>query len=194
MASAQSDQQPVWEEITPTTGAVPNTRRNAAAINNPIDQSSFSLSAEDHGDLWRFDLLAESRERMAAEGTGPIPCSKHNAVYDEVSHRMRVWSGRKIDADGSELLSDVWALNVDDLQWSLLHPSGDAPNHHHGTAAIYDPLSHSLVNFAGFTTAARFDDTWASIQVGMGGRTLAQTEILVPDVCTPGPTIRVAAA
>ena len=37
MASAlQSDQQPVWEEITPTT-AGPSARRNTAAIYNPID-------------------------------------------------------------------------------------------------------------------------------------------------------------
>ena len=38
--------------------------------------------------------------------------------------------------------------------------TGDTPNRRYGTAAVYDPESHSLVNFAGFTSAGRFDDTW----------------------------------
>lgn len=74
---------------------------------------------------------------------------------------MVVWSGRKIDADGSEFFSGVWALDIATSQWSLLHPSGDSSNRRYGTAAVYDQMSHALVNFAGFTDAGRFDDTWA---------------------------------
>jgi len=165
VSALQSDHEPKWEEITPTTGNSPSPRRSAAAIYNPIDHELILFagrsSSGDQGDLWRFDLSAASWEQMTVEGTGPVPRFTHNAVYDEVSHRMVVWSGRKIDADGSEFFSDVWALDIENSQWSLLHPSGDSPNRRYGTAAVYDQMSHALVNFAGFTTAGRFDDTWA---------------------------------
>lgn len=161
-----------WEEITPTTGASPSARRNAAAIYNPIDHELVLFggrsSSGDHGDLWRFDLSANSWERIAVEAEGPVPRFTHNAVYDELSHRMVVWSGRKVDATGSEFFSDVWAFDLARAEWSLLHPSGELPNRRYGTAAVYEPLSHSLVNFAGFTTAGRFDDTWV-FDLGGGG-------------------------
>ncbi len=159
-----------WVDITPA-GDSPGPRRNAAAIYNPVDHEIVLFggrgSSGDHGDLWRFDLSDGSWDRIDA-GEGPVPRSTHNAVYDEVSHRMVVWSGRKLDVDGSEFFSDVWGLDIANSQWSLLHASGDSPNRRYGTAAVYDPLSHSLVNFAGFTTAGRFDDTWAFDLGGSG--------------------------
>ena len=153
----------LWEEITPAAGPTPSARRNAAAIYDPIDHQIILFggrsSSGDEGDLWRFDLSAQAWEQVAT-GTGPVPRFTHNAVYDVASRRMIVWSGRKVDADGQELFSDVWAFDIERSEWSLLQPSVDLPQRRYGTAAVYDPLSHSLVNFAGFTLEGRFDDTW----------------------------------
>ena len=153
-----------WEEITPTTGPAPSPRRNAAAVYDPIDHQLILFggrsSSGDHGDLWRFDLSAHEWERLEVAAPGPVPRFTHNAVYDMASHRMVVWSGRKIDADGQELFSDVWAFDIGEAEWTLLQPSTERPQRRYGTAAVYDPLSHALINFAGFTLDGRFDDLW----------------------------------
>ena len=153
-----------WDEITPTTGPAPSPRRNAAAVYDPIDHQLILFggrsSSGDQGDLWRFDLSAHEWERLDVAAPGPVPRFTHNAVYDVQARRMVVWSGRKIDADGQELFSDVWAFDIEAAEWALLQPSTELPQRRYGTAAIYDPRSHALINFAGFTLEGRFDDTW----------------------------------
>lgn len=197
VSAQQADQQPLWDEITPSTGASPSARRNAAAIYNPIDHELVLFGGRglsgDQDDLWRFDLSTQTWEQITA-GSGPTERYTHNAVYDEVAHSMVVWSGRNVSNSGSVLFSDVWSLDLATMEWSLLHPSGDTPNRRYGTAAVYDPESHTLVNFAGFTSAGRFDDTWAFHLGGKVGNSLTRVGIRVPVACTLGPTTHVADA
>jgi hypothetical protein len=91
-------------------------------------------------------------------GTMPSPRFSHNAMYDSAQHRMLIWSGQ-----GAELYNDVWAFNLTTYTWQELWHDGNvsgAPLKRYGTAAVFDPLTRRLVNFAGFTTSGRFDDTW----------------------------------
>lgn len=73
-------------------------------------------------------------------------------------NRMLIWSGQ-----GVELYNDVWAFDLNSNSWQKLWSDGnvpDAPLKRYGTGAVFDPVNRRIVNFAGFTTSGRFEDTW----------------------------------
>ncbi len=150
-----------WAQLDATG---PSARRTAAAILDPVGDRILLFggrgSSGDLGDVWAFDLEQDTWRQIAIEGDGPTPRFSHNAVYDPPGHRMLVWSGRSVDASGSTLLNDVWALDLETSRWTELTPTNQAPVERYGTAAVFDPVAGSLVTFAGFTTQGRFDDTW----------------------------------
>jgi hypothetical protein len=142
----------------------PTPRRNAAAVYDPVEERVVLFggrgSSGDLDDVWAFDLTSQTWRQIPTDGEGPTPRFTHNAVYDAAGHRMLIWSGRMIDANGSTLLNDVWALDLATHRWARLAATAEAPVARYGTAAVFDPLDGSLVTFAGFTTQGRFDDTW----------------------------------
>lgn len=152
------------ESWRPVSGDGPSARRNAAAIYDPVEERVILFGGRDSGgdrqDLWAFDLATERWAPLVVAGTPPSPRFTHNAVYDESMHRLLIWSGRRVDATGSSLLNDVWALDLATRRWSEVPATTDLPEARYGTAAIFDPVARHLVTFAGFTTQGRFDDTW----------------------------------
>ncbi|MDA0336584.1 MAG: hypothetical protein O2782_15590 [bacterium] len=151
----------VWT-IAATTG--PSARHTAAAIYDPVGERIVLFggrsAAGDHNDVWAFDLHSHDWRQLQPGGAAPMPRFSHNAVYDALGQRMLVWSGRSLDAAGSTLHNDVWALDLRTQQWTQLLAASAAPIARYGTAAVYDPVARELVSFAGFTTQGRFDDTW----------------------------------
>jgi len=150
-----------WRQVSP--GKAPSPRRNAAAIYDPSGHRVVLFggrgSSGDLDDLWGLNLAAEEWVPIPT-GPGPAPRFTHEAVYDPRGHRMLVWSGRKIDGDGSGLFNDVWSLDLITHRWTELDTGVGRPNLRYGTASVYDPESHGLISFAGFTDAGRFHDTW----------------------------------
>lgn len=150
-----------WREISGGPG--PSPRRNAAAVYDPVGHRVVLFggrgSSGDLNDLWALDLASETWE-LIPTAAGPTPRFTHESVYDPLDHRMLVWSGRKVDADGSGLFNDVWSLDLATHRWVELDTGDGRPNLRYGTASVYDPESHALVTFAGFTDEGRFHDTW----------------------------------
>ena len=148
-----------WTDLQPT-GPGPVPRSNAAAVYDPVDHRLVVfgglISGGDTNDVWALDLDGNTWTELTP-GIGPTPATRwsHNAVYDPGAHQMLVWSGRHL----SEFFNDVWAFDLTQHTWRELS-ANPRPNRRYGTAAIFDPLAGLLVNFAGFTDAGRFDDTW----------------------------------
>ena len=152
-----------WREIT-LSGEVPSPRINPGATYDPTQHRMIIYegrgSSGDLDDMWAFDLAAEQWTTVEQNpDNGPGKRYTHNMVYDAVGNQLLLWSGRHAD-QGSELFNDVWAFDLGSKTWELQVPDGDEPNRRYGTAAVLDPLTRFLVNFAGFTEAGRFDDTW----------------------------------
>ena len=157
-ASAQE-----WVQLS--TGGGPSARTHAAAIYDSRDSRMILFggrgSSGDRGDVWAFDLTTHSWSDITPASIAPMARFTHNALYDEADHQMIIWSGRYVTAEGGGFLNDVWAFDLDEESWTELAAPDPVPLERYGTAAVLDPLQRRLVNFAGFTTAGRFEDVWS---------------------------------
>ncbi len=150
-----------WSQL-PTTGNPPE-RTNAASIylqaGNRMILFGGRTSTGNLNDVWSLNLNTNEWQNITpTSGAMPAPRFTSNAVYDSLMNRMIIWSGQ-----GTELYNDVWAFNLNNNSWQELWPDGNVlgvPLKRYGTAAVFDPVNRRLVNFAGFTTSGRFDDTW----------------------------------
>lgn len=151
-----------WTEIS--TGGSPPPRANASAIYYPAGNKIIIFGGRNVSgnlnDVWSLDLSTNQWQDITPL-SGPMPTQRFtaNALYDSVMNRMIIWSGQ-----GAMLYNDVWAFNLSNNTWQELWTDGNvsgAPLKRYGTAAVFDPISRRLVNFAGFTTSGRFDDTWS---------------------------------
>src|SRR5213594_1863313 len=90
---------------------------------------------------------------------GPVPEARRNgaAIYDPVMRRVIVCGG--IGASGH--LNDTWALDVVRLTWTRLETSGSPPAPRLGHNAVYDPVGHQMLVWAGQQGATFYDDTRA---------------------------------
>ncbi len=151
-----------WNQLI-TTGNI-SPRSNASAIYIPLQNKMFvfggTTSSGNVNELWCLDLNLNNWSLVPSNSAQlPAPRATHVCMYDSLLNRMLVWSGQ-----GSALFNDVWAFNFNDSTWIELFPDGNitgAPLKRYGTATVYDPLNRNIINFAGFTTAGRFDDTWS---------------------------------
>jgi len=150
-----------WTQVS--TSGNPSPRANSSAIyyslENKIILFGGRTSAGNLNDVWSLNLNTNMWQNITpASGQMPSPRFSHNAIYDSLMNRMIIWSGQ-----GAELYNDVWAFNLINNSWQELWPDGNvsgAPLKRYGTAAVFDPVNRRLVNFAGFTTSGRFEDTW----------------------------------
>ncbi|MGH2575179.1 MAG: Kelch repeat-containing protein, partial [Ignavibacteria bacterium] len=150
-----------WSQI-PTTGN-PSQRGNISAVydsraNRMIIFGGRTATAN-LNEIWGLNLNTNVWQNITpGSGQMPAPRFTQNAFFDSLMNRMIIWSGQ-----GAELYNDVWAFNLNNNSWQQLWPDGNvsgAPLKRYGTAAVFDPINRRVVNFAGFTTSGRFDDTW----------------------------------
>lgn len=150
-----------WSQIQ--TSGNPTQRANSSAIyiesGNRIIVFGGRSAAGNLNDVWSLNLSTNAWLNITP-ASGQIPAARfsQNAFYDSLLNRMIIWSGQ-----GVQLYNDVWAFNLNNNSWQNLWPDGNvsgAPLKRYGTAAVFDPLNRRIVNFAGFTTSGRFEDTW----------------------------------
>jgi hypothetical protein len=91
-----------------------------------------------------------------SEGPAPEPRRTGSAIYDPVGHRIVVFGGQ----GPSGLLNDLWSFDLFSLSWSPLEPTGGPPEPRLGHDAVYDPMGHQMVIWAGQQGSRFFDDTW----------------------------------
>jgi uncharacterized protein (TIGR03437 family) len=158
---AQSTTSWQWRNLTPAAGQSPEARRNGAAIYDPVGKRVIVFGGTgDNGllnDTWAFDVAARVWTRLQTTGTPPPARFAFDAVYDPAGHQLVVYSGQ-----GSGFFNDTWTLNLTTLAWRDVSPASDSarPKKRYGSAGIFDPVSRSLVSFAGFTSeSGRFNDT-----------------------------------
>ncbi len=157
-AIAQSNWQ--WRELTPTSGVAPEVRRNGSAIYDPIGKRVIVFGGTGHNgtlnDTWAFDLTARRWAKLATTGSTPAPRLGFDAVYDPVAHQMVIYAGQ-----AAGFFNDTWTLNLTTLEWrDVSPPNASRPKARYGHGAVFDPVSRSLVQFAGFTEESRrFQDT-----------------------------------
>ncbi len=151
-----------WTSLN-TSGSI-SPRTNASAIYVPSQNKMFvfggALSVGTTNELWSLDFNSNSWTLIPSKSTQLPPARyTHICMYDSLMNRILVWSGQ-----GASLYNDVWAFNFSDSTWQVLFPDGNvtgAPLKRYGTATIFDPKNKNIINFAGFTTSGRFDDTWS---------------------------------
>jgi uncharacterized protein (TIGR03437 family) len=159
-ASAQSSNWQ-WRELTPASGQKPEARRNGAAIYDPVANRVIVFGgASDSGllnDTWAFSLENRTWTKLTTTGGPPPPRFAFDAVYDPAGRLMVIYAGQ-----GAGFFNDTWTLNLNTLEWRDVSPASNnaRPKARYGSASIFDPVSRSLVQFAGFTSeSGRFQDT-----------------------------------
>ncbi len=157
IASAQTSNWQ-WREMASAAGQKPEARRNAVAIHDPVGQRVILFGGSSNSgllnDTWALSLETGAWTRLTTTGGPPPPRFAFDAVYDSVGRQMVIWAGQ-----GAGFFDDTWTLNLNTLEWRNVSPAR-RPKARYGSASIFDPVSRSLVQFAGFTSeSGRFQDT-----------------------------------
>lgn len=114
-----------------------------------ICQASITTQAQSPGEwLWR--------NITPTEGASPEPRRNGRAIYDPLNKRIIVFGGIGQRAH----LNDLWAFSLESNSWTRLEASGAPPAGRLGHDAIYDPVAHQLVVWAGQQGSRFFNDTW----------------------------------
>lgn len=160
-ARAQTGTNWQWRNLTPSSGPQPEARRNGAAIYDPVGKRVIVFGGTSNNslfnDTWAFDLEARTWTKLQTSGALPPARLAFDAVYDAVGHQLVIYSGQ-----GAGFFNDTWTLDLNTLEWRDVSPASDGarPKKRYGSAGIFDPVSRSLVSFAGFTSeSGRFNDT-----------------------------------
>ena len=109
-------------------------------------------------DTWAFRLGDLVWEQLP---NGPLMRYDHTAIYDPVTDRMVIFAGRGDDGSGETLWDDVWEYVPGSGQWSRVDSGVGAPRSRFGHSAIYDPVSHSMIVYAGDPTKSIRSRVWA---------------------------------
>jgi hypothetical protein len=144
--------------LLPSAGEAPEPRLDGTIIYSPRDRAVVLFGGQGNGllnDVWSYSLTGQRWERWNVTGAAPAPRLGHTSVYDPVRHRLIVFGGQ---ARG--FFNDVWALDLAARSWRQLSDAS-GPSTRYGHSAIYDPRGDRLIVTHGFTSAGRFDDTWA---------------------------------
>ncbi len=167
-AAAQSTNNWQWRALTPASGDKPEARRNGVAVHDTFGKRIIVFGGSGNSgflnDAWAFSLETRVWTKLQTTGTPPSPRHAFDGIYDPVGQQLVIYSGQ-----GNGLLNDTWTLNLTTLQWRDVSPALDSarPKRRYGSAGVFDPVTRSLVSFAGFTSeAGRFNDTQS---FGLGG-------------------------
>ncbi len=160
-AQAQPNAGWQWRKIVPVTSIAPEPRRDGEMIYDPVGKRLILFGGNsDSGlknDTWAFDLNSRSWTKLATTGAQPSGRFGFDAVYDPIGHQLVMYSGQ-----GAGFFNDTWTLNLTTLEWRDVSPAADSarPKRRYGSGGVFDPVTRSLVSFAGFTSeAGRFQDT-----------------------------------
>lgn len=149
-----------WRQLV-STAASPAARRDHSLAANGEGTLAYLFggrgAAGPLGDLWVYDVTANTWNERTPAGEQPAARFGHNAAFDPVSGRLLVFGGQA----GATFFGDLWAYDPSADSWTLLAPDGAGPAPRYGAAGAFDPASGTLYISHGFTNQGRFDDTWA---------------------------------
>lgn len=150
-----------WTRLN-TQGDIPARQLASATYNSRTGNLLLfggQTNAGNDNEVWNFNTTSLKWDLIPSKGNEkPEGRFTHVAMYDSLLNRLLVFSGQ-----GNGLYNDLWAFRFADSTWQLIFANGNvsgAPLQRYGTATGFDPISRKVLNFAGFTTSGRFDDTW----------------------------------
>lgn len=161
-----------WRQLSPAGG--PGPRLQHSAVYDPDSSRMIVFGGEDRlaptavfDDVWVLTNANGVRGtpawiRLSPTGGPPTARRNHTAVYDSTLNRMIVFGGNNLSAGN---LNDVWVLNHANgtggtPTWCQLSPGGTPPAARTGHTAVYDPVSNSMVVFAGNGSNGLLNDVW----------------------------------
>ena len=148
-----------WSRATPS-GTIPSPRIDAPIAYDPAGRQLFMFggldSSGDRNDLWAFSVDNQQWTQINPSGQAPNPRHGHTVTLDPVRRRVIVIAG-----EGGGFFGDAWAYDIQANAWTQLSGNSSGPDPRYGHSGIYDPKRDRIVISHGFTSAGRFDDTWA---------------------------------
>jgi hypothetical protein len=146
-----------WRRLRPTGG--PSAREDHTWTLAPDGDAAYLFGGRDgssvHGDLWRFDLVADAWEPVEPEGDRPGPRFGHSAAWVP-GVGLVVFAGQR----GTDFFNDLWAFDPETVSWRELPARGARPAPRYGSCAGVGPDGRLWISH-GFTFRGRFDDTRA---------------------------------
>ncbi len=137
----------------------PSPRIDAPLVYDPVARRLYIFGGRGSGlrnDLWAYSLNQAGWVELSPAGGPPDARLGHTMVFDPVRRRLVVFGGQ-----AAGFFNDVWVYDIAANSWTLLEPNGAAPNRRYGHSVIFDAPRDRMVISHGFTSAGRFDDTWA---------------------------------
>jgi len=141
------------------------------------------------GQLYSYDIDCQQFNLIEVSG-GPGPRARGTAVHDSRRNRMLLFGGRyRASGTGNyELYDELWSLDLNTYEWTLLETTGGGPSARVNTASAYNSNTDELVLFGGNTSnnGLQFqpmDDVWL-----LNLETLAWRQLEVQN--TQGPVAR----
>jgi uncharacterized protein (TIGR03437 family) len=95
------------------------------------------------------------RELTPVSGAAPEARRNGAAIYDPVGKRVIIFGG----TGSSGTMNDTWAFDLAARTWARLQTTGATPAGRLGFDAVYDPVGHQMVIYAG-QASGFFNDTW----------------------------------
>jgi N-acetylneuraminic acid mutarotase len=153
-----------WRQIEPS-GSAPAARIDPAAIFNATGNEMLIFGGRDDAynyfnDIWSLSLTpgSEAWTQLNPSGTPPSPRLGAKAVVDAVNNRMIIFGGTTSYSGFDE----TWTLDLSTYTWSLLNPSGSRPPARQAHCAIYDPIGHRMIIYAGSNWGVPImNDVWS---------------------------------
>ncbi|OFW13978.1 MAG: hypothetical protein A3H29_10910 [Acidobacteria bacterium RIFCSPLOWO2_02_FULL_67_21] len=196
-ASGLEASPPAWSQLLPT-GSAPAARMNFDMVYDATSNRIVLFGGQAGGcgsvlnDAWILDFangVGGTPHWIQLTTAGGPPVARRHAVsvYDAAANRMIVNGGQSSDCFGS--LADTWALeNANGTggtpTWVPLSamPSAQART---GSAAVLDPVSHTLMIFGGHTNTSPVNTVLAMSGTDAAAGTQTWTTV-VPDGSVPG--------
>ena len=156
-AASASPAPATWSELAPATG--PAAREDHTWTLTGDGGTALLFGGRDgatvHGDLWEFDLAADSWTRIETTG-GPAPRFGHEAAWvDGIG--LVVFAGQA----GATFFNDLWAYDPDAGTWAALPSTGAVPLARYGTCMAVGPDGRLWISHGFTSDGTRFADTRA---------------------------------
>ncbi len=150
-----------WQPIE-VTGPLPTPRFDASltydALENRMILFGGSTGSGLFNDVWEYDLDSGSLgwNQLATSGTPPSPRSGVAAVIDPINNRLVTFGG----CTSAGVVNETWALDLNDMAWQQLSPTGTPPGPRYAFSGVYDSVGPQMIVFGGIYNTW-FDETWA---------------------------------
>ncbi len=156
-----------WRQLFPT-GNLPESSGDGLIL-DPIGNRVLFFGGESIdppyytlNETWALELDGLQWIKLATTGTPPTGRVGHGTIYDPAAHRMIIFSGKYQDENiGDKFSDDLWALDLESLEWKEITCFAPFPEARAAMAMIYDHPNSRIIMFGGEKTDySSLNDLW----------------------------------